>query len=74
MDDRGKMVTRVAEGMPPKEGERKGSAIQQLDYDDEEKKRTMTEEWYETARNTKNGRFFWKNVYGAPLDKSNSTA
>lgn len=26
------------------------------------------------ARRTKNGRIFWKNVYGAPLDKSNNAA
>ena len=29
---------------------------------------------YETARHVKNGRFFWKNIYGAPLDKSNKWA
>ena len=74
MDDRGKMVTRVAEGMPPVEGERKGSFIPQLDYDDEEKKSSMTAEWYKTARECKNGRFFWKNVYGAPMDCSNKAA
>jgi len=34
----------------------------------------MSEEDYETALNIKNGRFFWKNVYGAPLDKSNKAA
>lgn len=34
----------------------------------------MSEEDYDTALNTKNGRFFWKNVYGAPLDKSNRAA
>ena len=34
----------------------------------------MSPEDYETSRETKNGRFFWKNVYGAPLDKSNKAA
>ena len=34
----------------------------------------MTPEDYETALNTRNGRYFWKNVYGAPLDKSNKAA
>ena len=66
MDDRGKMVTRVAEGMPPVEGERKGTWIPQLDYDNEELKREKPDDWYRIARETNNGRFFWKNVYGAP--------
>lgn len=35
---------------------------------------SMSEEDYATARETKNGRIFWKNVYGAPLDKSNNAA
>jgi len=34
----------------------------------------MSAEDYETALKVKNGRFFWKNVYGAPLDKSNKAA
>ena len=34
----------------------------------------MSAEDYEAARKTKNGRLFWKNVYGAPLDKSNKAA
>ena len=34
----------------------------------------MGEEDYDVARHTKNGRIFWKNVYGAPLDKSNAAA
>ena len=69
-----KMCTRVAEGAPPAEGETIGKSIKQLNYDDEEAKSRMTEVEYETARETKNGRFFWKNVYGAPLDKTNKAA
>lgn len=34
----------------------------------------MTQEDYEVARQTKNGRFIWKNVYGAPKDKDNKAA
>ena len=34
----------------------------------------MSAEDYEVATETKNGRFFWKNVYGAPMDKSNTAA
>jgi hypothetical protein len=34
----------------------------------------MSEEDYETGLNVKNGRFFWKNVYGAPIDKSGAAA
>lgn len=29
---------------------------------------------YDLARKHKNGRIFWKNVYGAPLDKTNKAA
>ena len=54
--------------------QKKDAVIQQLNYDDEQAKASMTPEDYEVARNVKNGRFFWKNVYGAPLDKSNSAA
>ena len=69
-----KMCTRVAEGMPPVEGEKIGKSIKQLNYDDENAKNSMTPEDYETARETKNGRFFWKNVYGAPMGKTNKAA
>jgi len=34
----------------------------------------MPAEDYEVARTIKNGRFFWKNIYGAPLDKSGKNA
>ena len=34
----------------------------------------MSAEDHETAKTVKNGRFFWKNIYGAPLDKSNKFA
>lgn len=34
----------------------------------------MSAEDYENSRSLKNGRFFWKNVYGAPLDKTNKAA
>ena len=34
----------------------------------------MSPDDYETALNVKNGRFFWKNVYGAPVDKSGTAA
>ena len=54
--------------------QKKDAVIQQLNYDDEQAKASMTPEDYDVARNVKNGRFFWKNVYGAPLDKSNSAA
>lgn len=52
----------------------KGNVVKQLDYDDDALKASMSEEDYATARETKNGRIFWKNVYGAPLDKSNNAA
>jgi len=57
--------------MPLKE---KDPVIKQLNYPDENLKKTMKAEDYEKAVTCKNGRFFWKNVYGAPLDKSNKTA
>ena len=28
----------------------------------------------EVAKTSKNGRFFWKNIYGAPLDTKGKTA
>jgi hypothetical protein len=34
----------------------------------------LSEEQYDLARTSKNGRYFWKNVYGAPLGKSGSAA
>lgn len=69
-----KMCTRVPEGSPPAEGEKIGKSIKQLNYDDETAKASMSPEDYEIARTIKNGRFFWKNVYGAPLDKTNKAA
>ena len=54
--------------------EKEDQVIEQINYDDPQLKATMSEEDYDTALNTKNGRFFWKNVYGAPLDKSNKAA
>ena len=52
----------------------KGNKIDQINYDDPQLKANMSEEDYETALNVKNGRFFWKNVYGAPIDKSGNAA
>ena len=34
----------------------------------------MSEEEVELAKTSRNGRFFWKNVYGAPVDTSGATA
>lgn len=45
-----------------------------MSYDDDALKAQMSAEDYEVARTTKNGRFFWKNVYGAPMDKTNKAA
>ena len=54
--------------------DKKGKVIQQLAYPDPSLKAKLGEEDYDTACNVKNGRFFWKNVYGAPLDISNKAA
>ena len=54
--------------------DKNGKVVKQMNYDDDQARGAMPAEDYETARNTKNGRFFWKNVYGAPLDKSNKAA
>ena len=54
--------------------EREGKMIEQLNYEDAAAKASMSEDDYDAAINTKNGRFFWKNVYGAPMDKSNAAA
>ena len=72
--DKGKMQPRLKDGEEPADGFTRGKSVQQLNYDDEEAKQRMGAEDYETARTIKNGRFFWKNVYGAPLDKTNSAA
>jgi len=53
--------------------DKKGKVIKQIDFEDEELKKQMGED-YETACDVKNGRFFWKNVYGAPLDESGKAA
>jgi len=34
----------------------------------------LSPEEIEIAKTSKNGRFFWKNVYGAPVDSSGPTA
>ena len=51
-----------------------GKVVNQLNYDDDQARGAMPAEDYEIARTVKNGRYFWKNVYGAPLDKSNKAA
>ena len=51
-----------------------GHVVKQLNYDDDQARAAMPAEDYDIARNLKNGRFFWKNVYGAPKDKTNKAA
>lgn len=51
-----------------------GKTVDQINYDDPDVKAAMSPEDYELAKNTMNGRFFWKNVYGAPMDKTNKAA
>ena len=54
--------------------DKKGKVIQQIPYPDESIKAKLGADDYETALDVKNGRFFWKNVYGAPLDINNKAA
>lgn len=72
--DGGKMQPRLKDGEEPEKPFTRGKSIEQLNYDDEQMKATMSPEDYLVARETKNGRFFWKNVYGAPIDKTNKAA
>lgn len=53
--------------------DKKGKVIKQINYDDPQLKQQLGED-YETAINCKNGRIFWKNVYGAPIDYSGKAA
>ena len=69
-----KMCPRLKEGEEPADGDKRGRSIDQLNYDDEAAKASMGEADYSVSRTTKNGRFFWKNVYGAPMGKTNGAA
>lgn len=76
-----KMMPRLKDGEEPADGDKRGKSVDQLDYDLDDnipeelnRKTAMGEVDYNVSRTVKNGRFFWKNVYGAPLDKTNKAA